>query len=127
MYLFFSKQAGLRALISGTSCGSALALTGNALSTPSHLSRNALYARLYPECIFRLIVQFAVNLGDLPAPALTLPVAKCSYLIMRPVHIVTDKSNLLVNPIRRVRCYTPASRKFTGISIFCPQCGHTDL
>ena len=72
------------------------------------------------------MIELFVDFGDLLAPALAVAVAEGSDLIRGPVEIIADKGDLLINSVSRIYGYIPASRKFTGISIFCPQWGHTD-
>lgn len=46
-------------------------------------------------------------------------------VVVAPVHVICDKCRLLIDFVCRVTFYWPASIKFTGASICCPQCGHT--
>jgi len=76
-----------------------------------------LEAPLYLENIFGLIVELAVDTRYLAAPALTLHVAELLDLAVLPVHIIADERHFLIDLFRRICHYSPASRKFTGISI----------
>ena len=71
--------------------------------------------------LFGLVVEFPVDPGDLAAPSDPLQMAQGQDLFPAPVHVIGNKARFLIDLIGRVRLYTPASVKFTGISTSLPQ------
>jgi uncharacterized protein related to proFAR isomerase len=78
-------------------------------------------AKLNFKRVFRFLIKLAVNFGDFLAPSEALQMAETHDIVMVPVHVIGNESGLLIDFLRRICAYVPASIKFMGISKFLPQ------
>jgi hypothetical protein len=52
--------------------------------------------------VWRVIIHLAVDFGNFIAPATALGMLHIHNVIMRPMEIVGDEANLLIQPVNRV-------------------------